>query len=196
MDSTRADRLPCAGDDRQRGLAPANHVRIRAGVLEIKMPEKLTVLDSFKAAIVFIETFFYRNEKPDDIVVLLGAMNLTTEPNPLAFTIESQGYEPLDRGVWAKWLRAIDLIIPETNHRQPRQLSIEEAYKATYLFIQTWYEVGLKSEEPFRILLENMELWKNNKLLDIDEWLPDAGEPKDPMMWTNWLNAIKSVCEK
>jgi hypothetical protein len=64
------------------------------------------------------------------------------------------------------------------------QLSTLEAFDATRLFLESYWEEGGKAEDEIRRLLSAM-------LRDLS--LASDGSPMDPAMWQKWLRAVGRV---
>lgn len=153
------------------------------------MKENLSVLEAYRAMYEFIQRYFTANGEPEDILHLLISMHLTTIPNPLILDDLNEGYEPLDRALWSDWLKGIARIANVQNNRISNRLSVLEAYSAVYAFLEIWYEIGKKLEEPIIELLEKMKFMENGNKLEVDEWLLNRGTPPDAI-WADWLYAI------
>ena len=157
------------------------------------MKKSLTTLEAYRAMYEFVNGYFIATGKPEDIQHLLLAMLLTTKPNPAILDDYNEGFEPLDRALWRDWLKGIARIANDQNERIPNRLTVLEAYIAMYIFLEIWYEIGEKSEEPIGELLEKMKFMENGNKLDVDEWLLDRGQPSDSVLWAKWLRAINLV---
>ena len=159
------------------------------------MKEGLTMLEAYRAMYEFIHRYFIASGEPEDIRYLLMVIPLSTKTNPALLNDVSEGFEPLDRALWSDWLKGITRIANAQNKQVSNKLSVLEAYSAMYAFLEIWYEIGKKLEEPIGELLEKMKFMENENKLDVDEWLLNRGKPSDAI-WAEWLLAINLVtCE-
>ena len=157
------------------------------------MKQSHSILESYRVMYEFLERYFIIAGKPDDMVTLLAAMHMSTKTNPALLNDVSEGFEPLDRALWQDWLRALKRVADIQEKQMSNKLSVLEAYSAMYVFLEIWYEIGKKSEEPIGELLEKMKFMENGNLLDVEEWLLGRGKPSETAIWAEWLHAINMV---
>ncbi len=66
------------------------------------MSDKLTLQEAYAAMFRFLEAYYDRTGKPDEIGALLGGMALNEDG------------QPMDPAIWSDWLAAIADVRPET----------------------------------------------------------------------------------
>lgn len=61
-------------------------------------------------------------------------------------------------------------------------LTVNEAYRAMFLFLEQYYEIGGRRSEDIATMLSGMAqtLWTD-------------GSPNDPAQWDDWLTAVKAA---
>ena len=62
------------------------------------MNEKLTLIQAYKAMLIFIEDYYYRGGEPGDIGLLLGIMQLLDDG------------KPADPAMWNDWVTAVNRV--------------------------------------------------------------------------------------
>ena len=63
------------------------------------MNEELTLIQAYKAMLIFIEEYYYRGGEPDEIGLLLGIMQLLDDG------------EPADPAMWNDWITAVNQVM-------------------------------------------------------------------------------------
>jgi hypothetical protein len=63
------------------------------------MNEELTLIQAYKAMLIFIEEYYYRGGEPDEIGLLLGIMQLLDDG------------KPADPAMWNDWITAVNQVM-------------------------------------------------------------------------------------